>query len=393
MPINTKITGSPESVRAAAHWLRDSLAANVSEAATQFYQARNSADSSWHGDAGDAFRAKMTQGAQKTDDLAAGVNGAAQHFDTYAAGLQSVQDDMRRIRDTAAAAGLQVVDDMIQEPGPPPPAPGPAPTGPAATPDAVQAYNSAVSAQSAHASLVGAFGVASNDAKGVVQQAKLITDTLVNVANDLKTKWFLTIGDLANGSVETLRAVGVSKMLKHSEWLHGEQAKFLAQMKTSATTSPANAIKEFDMAQTAARGADDAAAAAAKAETSAGKFALKAGGALAVAGIVYDVVAQDKPVGKAVVSGAAGFGTSIAVGMGVGTAIGGPVGTAVGAVAGTVAGLFTSGAVDALWDNGIGAVGDAISNGGKAIADTADAIGDAAEWVGGGIKDVWNAIF
>jgi hypothetical protein len=62
------------------------------------------------------------------------------------------------------------------------------------------------------------------------------------------------------------------------------------------------------------------------------------------------------------------------------------VGTAVGAVGGAVVGVFASGAVDSLWQNGIGDVGGAIEDG-------AQAVGDAGESVGGLAKGAWDAVF
>jgi hypothetical protein len=56
--------GSPEHVRGVSYWLRDSLARGVSDAATAIYNARNRADAGWHGAAGEAFRARMTIGAE-----------------------------------------------------------------------------------------------------------------------------------------------------------------------------------------------------------------------------------------------------------------------------------------------------------------------------------------
>ncbi len=388
MPIDTKIAGNPESVRGVSHWLRGSLAKEVSEAATQIYAARNSADSGWRGAASEAFRAKMTDGAQKTDGLATAASDVAQKFDDFAAHLHRAQEDMRTVRANAASAGLKVDGDTIQEPGPPPPAAGPPPVGDAATPDAVKAHGQALSAQQTHAAQVDAYNAAKSGADAARSAAKLAADTLKNVLNDVTSKWFLVIGDLASGAGGTLAAAHSSILMKQSKFLAGEAAKYLEMAKTApAGTSAATIYKDVDASRVAAYSADEAAAAAAKTESTAGRVGLKIGGALAVAGVVYDIVATDKPVGQAIVSGAVGFGASVAVGAAIGTAIPVPVlGTAVGAVGGAVVGLFASGAVDALYQNGIGAVGDAIEAGANAVA-------DAGKAVGGLIEDAWDAIF
>lgn len=122
----------------------------------------------------------------------------------------------------------------------------------------------------------------------------------------------------------------------------------------------------------------------------AGRIGLKVGGALAAAGVVYDI-ANGKDVDQAIVSGAAGFGASVLAGAGAGALIGSAipipgVGTIGGALVGATVGIFTSGAVDSLYQNGIGSPGDAITDGATAVADTGKAIGGFA-------KGAWDAIF
>ncbi|SMD23591.1 WXG100 family type VII secretion target [Kibdelosporangium aridum] len=385
MPIDTRIAGNPESVRGVSHWLRGSLAKELSEAASQIYAARNQADSGWRGAASAAFRAKMTDGAQKTDGLATAASDVAQKFDDFAAQLHRAQEDMRTVRANAAAAGLKVDGDTILEPGPPPPTP---PAADAATPEAVKTHDDAVSAQRIHAAQVDAYKAAEKGAEAARIVAKLAADTLKNVLNDVSSKWFLVIGDLANGAGGTLAAAHASILMQQSKHLAGEAARYLEMAKTApAGSSAATIYRDFDASRVAAHSADEAAAAAAKTEATAGRVGLKVGGALAVAGVVYDVVATDKPVGQAIVSGAAGFGASVLAGAVIGTAIPVPVvGTALGAVGGALAGLFTSGAVDAIYQNGIGTVGDAIEAGAATVA-------NAAKAVGGALGDAWDAIF
>ncbi len=387
MAIDTKIEGNPESVRGAGHWLRGSLAKGVSDAATQIYNARNKADAGWDGDAGDAFRTKMTTGAEKTDQLSTAATSAAQSFDTYAADLQRAQDDMRGVRERAAAAGLTVNGNVIEDPGAGPSAPGAAPTGDEATPQAVQAHNDAVTASNAHAAKVTAFNTAKKDAESASHIAKLAGDTLKNVWQDVTQKWFLVVGDLTSGAAGTLAAKHSSILGQQAKFLSDESAKFLDRARTAPSGTPASQIyKDFDLGRAAAYQADDVAAAAKNSDVNAGKWGLRAGGALAVAGVAYDI-ANGKPAAQAIVSGGVGFGASVAAGAAIGTLIPVPVvGTAVGAIGGAVVGVFASGMVDSIWQNGIGDVGGAIEDG-------AEAVGDAAEAVGGLAKDAWDAIF
>lgn len=387
MSIDTRIEGNPESVRGVAHWLREALGKGVSDAASRIYDARNAADAGWQGEAGEAFRVRMTGGAKKTDDLATAATDCAQSFDDYAAELQRALDDMRRIRESAASEGLTVRGETIEEPGPPPPEPGPAPTGAAATPEAIAAHTEATTAAADHEALAHAYNAAKHAADASHTVAKLAADTLKNVWNDVTSKWFLVIGDLASGAAGTLAAKHSSILMKQSKFLSEEAAKFLERAKTAPAGTPAAQIyKDFDASRAAAYSADDAAKAAAATDAKSARIGFKVGGALAVAGVVYDV-ANGKPVDQAVVSGAVGFGASVAAGALIGSAIPVPVvGTAVGALGGAVVGVFTSGMVDSLYENGIGAVGDAIEDGAAAIGDAGRAIGSLAE-------DAWDAIF
>lgn len=387
MGIDTKIDGNPESVRGAGHWLRDSLAKSVSDAATQIYNARNRANAGWGGEGGEAFSGKMTTGAEKTDQLSAAAKTAAQNFDTYAADLQRAQEDMRKVRERASGAGLTVNGDVIEDPGSGPSAPGAAPTGEAATPEAVKAHGDAVTASSAHAAKVTAYNKAKTESDDASHIAKLAGDTLKNVWQDVTQKWFLVVGDLTSGAAGTLAAKHSSILGKQAKFLSEESAKFLDRARTAPAGSPASQIyRDFDLGRAAAYQADDVAAAAKNSDVNAGKWGLRAGGALAVAGVAYDI-ANGKPAAQAIVSGGIGFGASVAAGAAIGTLIPVPiVGTAVGAIGGAVVGVFASGMVDSLWTNGVGDVGGAIEDGAKAVGDAGKAIGGLAE-------DAWDAIF
>jgi hypothetical protein len=96
------------------------------------------------------------------------------------------------------------------------------------------------------------------------------------------------------------------------------------------------------------------------------------GSLITAAGIWYDI-SNGKPAGKAVISGAASFGTGIVVGL----AVGGPV--AAVALGGVLASAIVGVAADAAYDGLPKGVQDAIENG----------IDAAVEGVG----SVWNAIF
>ncbi|NKY08878.1 hypothetical protein [Cellulomonas hominis] len=104
-------------------------------------------------------------------------------------------------------------------------------------------------------------------------------------------------------------------------------------------------------------------------------------------------------VAQATTSNVVGFGASVAAGAGVGNVVGAVAGAAVGGVVG----IFTSGAVDSLFENGWD-VGEAFANGARDVWDTgaaigelgaqgAVAVGDAVQAVGDGLSDAWESIF
>jgi uncharacterized protein YukE len=355
MPIDTRIEGDPEAVRSTADWLGSTLATKIEQTVDDINSARTTAGADWHGDAADAFVSRMTTGAAKADGLQTAVGNSAQAIDLYADELRRAQAEMESIRQSAASAGLAVDGFMISDPD---------------VPEKYAAYANAL-----------------NAADAAREVERLAADTLKNVWADLSNKWFFVVGDLINGAAGTLLAAHSSTLLKHSKFLAEESEKFLNLAKAAPEGSAAALIyRDFDASRALANSADDAAKAAASAESSAGRLGLKVGGALAAGGIAYDI-ANGKDFDQAIVSGGVGFGASVLAGAAIGTAIPVPiVGTAVGALGGAVVGVFASGAVDSLYENGIGAVGDAISDGASAVTDTGKALGGLAE-------DAWNAIF
>lgn len=112
----------------------------------------------------------------------------------------------------------------------------------------------------------------------------------------------------------------------------------------------------------------------------------RAAGALGlVAGVGLDYFAGGESLEQAVVSNGLGLGASIATGAAVGSAIGSILpgaGTALGAVlgagAGTVAGIFTSGAVDNLYESSAKSFGGAFTAGLSELGSAASATKELA---------------
>lgn len=345
MPVDTEIKGNVESIRSAANWVRDSLVSGITDAVSQIYAARNSADAGWRGEAAQAFRKKVTAGARKGDTFAEDAKSMAQSFDDVAADLEGAQREMERIRGDAAFAGLWVDGHAI---------------------GSVEAMNKKSNAAAAQG-------------------------------------WF-SVGDIANSTAAASVAHAHSSiLLKHSQFYLNDANAALRHVGamhdgyTGVVTDRKGMYRNLDRANASTRAATAAADDAAKAQRAGKSFGLKAGGALAVAGVAYEISQGKDPV-QASVSGAAGFGASVAAGAVVGSAIPVPVvGTVAGAIVGAGVGVFTSGMVDSLWENGIDEVGGAIEDGAQAVADAGEAVGgaiaDAGSAVAGGVKDAWDAIF
>lgn len=114
----------------------------------------------------------------------------------------------------------------------------------------------------------------------------------------------------------------------------------------------------------------------------------KLGGALAVVGVGLDLASGESPA-QAVTSGAGGVAASVLAGAGTGAAVGTlipvpGVGTVAGAVVGAGVGIFTSGAIDSLFEDGPD-VSDALDAGFESLTDTGGAIADGVGAVVDGI--------
>lgn len=357
MSIDTSVEGNPESVRASARWLRESFAATIEQATDAIYSARNNVDAAWDGPASQAAVGKLTNGAERADEMALAAREFARAVDDFAAGLQQAQNDMADVRADASAAGLTLIDNIIQDPG-------------SQSEARVSAYNAIQHA------------VAAN-----LQTQVLVGETLKNVWATIRDKWFFLVADLLSGAGKALALKHASLMTGHAAFLARESTRYLDLARSAPPGTPASQIyRDFDWARTTAQNAEDLLDTAKKVESNAGRIAGRLNGGLAVAGIAYDIY-NGKPVDRAIVSGGLGFGASVLAGAAIGSLIPIPgVGTLVGAGGGAVVGIFTSGAVDTLYTEGLGSAGDAIGDGAAAVADTGAAIGELA-------TGVWDAIF
>lgn len=390
MPVDTEITGSPGSIEGAADWLRSSLGKAVTSSADALSAARSTAASDWHGETGSSFAATMGSAVGRVDALASAASGVAGALDAFAARLSSLQNRMADIRGTAQRAGLTVSAYLVEEPGAGPADPGPPPTGPV-SPDAAHAYNAAVEAWNAHQDKVRAYNKAAADAEDVRSDLATATQGLADEYRGLEgPDWVLNAADIAGGFAGAVLEYNASALRGWSDYLAHQSRDYIDRIRANPGSFSNADLNYWD---DVARNADDVAAAADDLEHTSRSLPLKAGGALAIAGIGLDIASGEDPV-QATASGAGGFLASVAAGAGTGALVGSfvpipGVGTAAGAIVGAGVGIFTSGAIDSLFENGPD-VGAAVDAGVDAVTDTAGAIADGAGAVVDGIGGLFD---
>ena len=379
MPINTKIEGSPDSVRQAAAWLKSSLSAGVHDATTQVHQARTNSEAGWSGAASEAFRGRMTTVAQGGDDLAGDAATTGTKFDSYADSMQTAQAGMQRAKQIALQGGLTVNGDVIEDPGAAPTVPQSLPADGSATPQQVQGFNEGQQAVADHQRKVQAFGQAQQEAdraNGVMAAAK---EVLGGSVKDLTDKKYVHAAEFVNENAGRL-------VEKHVSTLKGEAGRLRDEAKVAESrylkapggSDEARFQTETQMAKNAA--ADGLEKDAASVARRVGSKIPVVGLGITALGIGYDIH-EGKPPGKAIISGLAGAGAAALVA--------GPVG--VGAIAAVGAGILVGAGVDYAWDHWVpDGAKHAIDNGVKAVG---NAIGDAAGAVGHAAAKVWDSIF
>ncbi len=376
MAINTKIHGNPESIRQAAGWFRGTLAEGIHGCTSQIYSARGNTEAEWRGEAGEAFRAKMTGGGGKADELGNHADEAGRSFESCADDLHTAQKHMERARGIAGRAGLEMTETEILDPPPAPASPEPLPSDGSATPELAASHDSAVQAQEQHANQVAAYAAAKEEADLGRELWDAAKTTASGVWTSLTEKAAFTATDLVNGVTGATAGAVAKVMREQSAWLREMGEQHMNHFR-AASADPAGARMSAQAADDAFRASDDAARAGGGVARTLGRALPVVGLGITAASVGYDVE-NGKPPGKAVVSGLAGFGSSVAVGA----AIGGPVGAVVGAGVGVIA----SGAADAAYDALPQGVQDGIESG---VGAAGEALGDAA----GATGDVFNSIF
>lgn len=372
MPIDIKIEGDPESIRSAGRWLRSSLSGGVEDCTTQVYRARGDSEGGWQGEAGNAFRGKMTSGGKSADELTADTDRAGQSFEVYADDLQTARSGMQRARQIALDGGLEVTDTQILEPGAAPTVPA----GAEVTPQMAQAHETALAAHQQKVTAYNAAAGEANRAFGILDAAK---GHAQGVWKDFWGKRYFNAADFVNGTIGQLAARHKSILLKESDRLL-EESKLARQRYLRAPGGSPEARMytqhEFEKANAAEK-------ARARALSVGRRFGSKIpiiGLGITAAGVGYDIH-TGKPPGKAIISGAAGALGAAGAGLLVGALVSNPIGW--GVVAGIAGGALVGYGAEKLYD----ALPDNVTN---KIEEGTKAVGNA---IAGGAKKVWDSIF
>lgn len=391
MSIDTEITGSPASIRAAAGWLGGNLRPAVAAGAQSMVAARREAVSDWRGATGEAFSGAMARGVTACDTTERAVTRVHRAFDDYADTLQRCQDRMAAIRDRARAEGLTVTGFVIAEPGAGPARPGDPPLeGP---PRQVDAYDAAVTAWHRHQELIRAYNFLAERAQEVWNDLERAWQEVAATDRALDgVGWSFQAADLAGG-------LGGAMLTRHGSILRDTAHTFGNQARTSLqrlrTTSRVFDVARFyddvDHYTRMGAGAADDLARANRVLTAGKAVPLAAGGLLTGVGVWYDMEHGGESAAQAVTSNVGGFAASVVAGAAIGS-FGGPVGTVAGIVVGAGVGVFTSGMLDGLWEHD-GDVSDAFLAGIDSLSDTTGAVVDGAVDVGGAIVDGIGGLF
>lgn len=384
-PIDTQLKGDTNACREVARSL-DAASKDVHNAGTQLHKSRSESESTWHGEAGDAFRDHVSHVAKASDDLVQRCSDVSQSVTRFADELDSIKSRIHDVSSAATAAGLVATEKQILPPGPQPGgAPSPLPHD--ATEDAVQSHDQQQEAHnvalSAHRKKAEAYEKASTAMKqlrereneahrelATVLSKETFLDQYGTMVMAKATTMVATGHTIAGGAIEQLKGKinGYDTEIASIEKKGAETSagRLAASTEVAALrTGSANAAGQLaDMQQvgkaTKAMGGQIFAANPGSLiknpETTLGKFAkgslkrVPYAGALIAGASAAKGIHDGKPAAKEVEKAVGDTGASIAAGAAVGTMVGGPVGTVVGVGVGWVASVGVDHLVD--WKNG-----------------------------------------
>ncbi|WP_282946800.1 hypothetical protein [Cellulomonas endometrii] len=411
--METRIEGSPASIREVAAWLLDTVSAAGADLDDDVYQQYRRVPEIWDGEGAEGMRGRLSTLAGGGSTVSSAASATGRELESLASALELSQADMETVRERAASGGLRVVGTVVHGPGDPPPDVAALPVD--ATAAQAQAYQQGVAAIQAYDALVAVWQEITELAASAQERWEAAVESAAATWSQNRGNVTSVFTDLMSNGVSAAARGAVAFNAAQLRAFHLDSAAAY-DAHVRAVTGPDGRITTtrghfYDLLDTGTQHADDAARLGGQvrspevaARLSRGLLAL---GVVATGYSIYDDIQNGESPAQAAVSNGVGFAASIGAGAAIGAGIGSIVpvggtivGGVVGAAAGTVVGLITSGAIDSMWENGvdsIGDVGNAIADGWdemtSTFTDAGSMIGDAAGAVGGGIKDAWDAIF
>lgn len=378
MPIDTFIAGNPTDIRRVEDWIRTTLGTTIGNVADAAARARRIADDAWEGDASETYLGRSSEHVHAIDDFHARTSKTADVFADLSDELSRALSDMADIRARALAAGLPVVCNTISNPPP---------GDDEAAFRRTSAYQEASdAAEAVHARWSVAVATATNTWTGHPWSASFLVSTALDyVDKNLQGR--------------------IADLLTMQQHLQTEAIREMERFLSLSPDTPYDELRRLfgsarepldDLVATTGR-LDDMASMSRTAGRAAGTIGL-------VAGVGLDYFAGGESLEQAVVSNGLGLGASIAAGSAAGAMVGSIVpgagtafGAVVGAAAGTVTGIFTSGAVDNLYESSTKSIGGSFSAGLAEVGSAASATKELAGASIGGLarlgRGAFDAIF
>lgn len=378
MPIDTFIAGNPTDIRRVEDWIRTTLGTTIGNVADAAARARRIADDAWDGDASETYLDRSSEHVHAIDDFHERTSKTADVFAGLAGELSRALSDMADIRARALAAGLPVVCNTISDPPP---------GDDEAAFRRTSAYQEASdAAEAVHARWSVAVATATNTWTGHPWSASFLVSTALDyVDKNLQGR--------------------IADLLTMQQHLQTEAIREMERFLSLSPDTPYDELRRLfgsarepldDLVATTGR-LDDMASMSRTAGRAAGTIGL-------VAGVGLDYFAGGESLEQAVVSNGLGLGASIAAGSAAGAMVGSIVpgagtafGAVVGAAAGTVTGIFTSGAVDNLYESSTKSIGGSFSAGLAEVGSAASATKELAGASIGGLarlgRGAFDAIF
>jgi hypothetical protein len=379
------VEGSPSSIRAVANYLETDLGGGAREFAAVLPTAVDKIASAWEGLAGDACVDSLRTGHSSVVGINEHATARAGDVRWLADELEAVLATMANVRATARANGIRVAMTTLYRPSVHPQVPvGSVEFERYEGQMAVwrSATTTVASAKNRWERAVESFSDSWGDN----------SSSLVGLSNEL----FSTTATAAALANKAYRLVSQRNLLLN-HLASAERSLSLVVDASGKPTVPSSRfyelVDEVDILKTGASTTDDLL----KSGLRVGSRLAKGLWVLGIAGTgyaIYDDIQSGESVDQAVVSNVGGFlagvGTGAAVGAIVGSFIVPPAGTIVGAVVGGIigagVGMFTSGAIDHLYENASAGLASTVEAGFQEIGDTFEAAGDL-------VSGAWDALF